>query len=98
PPTAALFPYTTLFRSPRGRYLLTPKLCAVSTEPYGCYTEGDLRCHPILSLTRSRYSENQPRNTGSLSRQRMVSEEESDSLQQQRSEEHTSELQSRENL
>src|SRR3712207_6909474 len=82
PPRSTLFPYTTLFRSP------LPTLRAMLTQPKAA--------QGIPSSPGGKFPLGDPPTTNASSR--LKSAGRADSLQSSRSEEHTSELQSRQYL
>src|SRR5260370_14066994 len=80
PPRSTLFPYTTLFRSPRPRQWQRPALCANPSPGHSCRSIGTLRGSsdsPLSDLCGNELGTKQ---------------------MNERSEEHTSELQSHLNL
>src|SRR5690606_39344835 len=92
PPNITLFPYTTLFRS--GLILDTDKKCYIKTKKIVHLFDVSDKCKPLpkfdyVLMFRTLYAKCEPCSTEDFNNSAVV---------QLRSEEHTSELQSRENI
>src|SRR5690606_40890972 len=92
PPTSTLFPYTTLFRSPRVSSPRVPPHCKMPPGPSHRQISPPASCGP------SRRSANASRPPPSSALSAALTPSADGSPPRDRSEEHTSELQSRENL